>query len=210
MRIEEDLEGLIAAAKAGSSEAIGALLERYRPLLVKKARSRMSAVVTIKVGELAMVQEAFLAALQKFSEFNGRTEAEIVGWLSHILRHRVQDINKEFRRAKRDAGREVRLTKEIAETLQSKADQAGAVDDAHEREVTNAVQRTFELLPTQYRLIVWLHCGQEMSFEEVAHYMERSVAAVKKLWLRAIRRWQQQIAVYQQDPDGRASSAPGP
>ena len=57
-----EVQRLIAAAKAGSKESLGVLLERSRPYLNKQARRRLDPGLKVKMDEAELVQETLLAA----------------------------------------------------------------------------------------------------------------------------------------------------
>ena len=66
---------------------------------------------------------------------------------------------------------------------------------AEERE---ALQRAMESLPERYREVILLHHREGLSFLEISRRMDCSAEAARKLWLRAVRKLQQQIEA----PDG--------
>src|SRR3954467_7106953 len=54
-----------------------------------------------------LVQEALLKAHQHFDQFQGRTEAELAGWLRQILARCLADLVRKYRMAEaRHIGRE--------------------------------------------------------------------------------------------------------
>src|SRR5262249_7550847 len=64
----------LAAARQGSVEALGQLLEVCRPYLLKVANDHLTADLRAKLGASDVVQEAFLEAQRDFGQFSGLTE----------------------------------------------------------------------------------------------------------------------------------------
>ncbi|MCI0456835.1 MAG: sigma-70 family RNA polymerase sigma factor [Gemmataceae bacterium] len=63
---------------------------------------------------------------------------------------------------------------------------------AMQHEQAQAMQQALDRLPEDYRQVLVLRYQEQRSFEEIARLMERSPNAVRKLWLRALRRLQQE------------------
>jgi RNA polymerase sigma-70 factor, ECF subfamily len=191
------VKSLIDAAKCGSKEALGELLERYRIVLKRKAHRHIGADLIKKVDTSEVVQETLFAAVREFPKFKGCSEDEIIGWLVRILVHRIQNLGKQFHSGKRDVGRETPLTKDIAQGLQMREPA-----DENERErllrvQTVAMRRSFAELPTDYQQVIRLHYREKMPFKEVGVVLQRSEEAVKKLWTRALRRWGEEAEYWQ-------------
>ena len=69
----------------GDDEALGQLLERYRPYLSLLARLQIGRRLQGKADGADVVQETFLEAARQFSAFRGQTEPELASWLRQIL-----------------------------------------------------------------------------------------------------------------------------
>src|SRR5438874_308510 len=82
---EEDV--LLAAARGGCRQALGALLERYRDYLLLLARAELAPDLRPKEGASDLVQQTFLEAQRDFAAFQGRTEEELLAWLKRLLRN---------------------------------------------------------------------------------------------------------------------------
>jgi RNA polymerase sigma-70 factor (subfamily 1) len=188
-QVPPNLEKLIGAAKVGSKEALGQLLESYRPFLQIKARLYLDSRLSRKFDEMSLVQEAMLAACRCFAKFRGCTEQEIRAWLARILAHRAHDLSKRFHTRKRNVCREVRLTRPIAENLEARGLEHEKQLRQTRQQQTGAMRQAFGRLPTDYQTVINLHGKDGREFKEVAAIMDRSVAAVSKLWLRALRQW---------------------
>jgi RNA polymerase sigma-70 factor (subfamily 1) len=184
----QNLAPLITAAKAGSKEALGQVLEHYRPYLRIKAKQLLDSEVIVKMGESALVQETLLSAMKAFPTFRGINEQQLLGWLARILIRRAENLIRQFRGTeKRDVGRERPLSGDVV-------DPAPGPEQALERaevksDRSEIMLRAFYLLSPDYQSIVRLHQQEKRSFVEIAGLMDRSPEAVRKLWTRALRCW---------------------
>jgi RNA polymerase sigma-70 factor (ECF subfamily) len=91
------IEQLIEAARGGSREALGFLLERYRPYLLAIAQSELRPDLRVKVAPSDLVQGVFLSAQTGFADFRGQTEGELQGWLRVILLNNLANIARSYR-----------------------------------------------------------------------------------------------------------------
>jgi RNA polymerase sigma-70 factor (ECF subfamily) len=64
---------------------------------------------------------------------------------------------------------------------------------AARRERAARLVAALERLPEDYRTVIELRNAQELPFEIVAQRMERSIAAVRKLWNRALDRLREEV-----------------
>lgn len=183
----------LAAARAGSREALGRVLEAYRGYLLRLAEHELAPELRAKGGASDLVQDTFLEAHQDFAQFRGSSEAELRGWLRQVLLHNVAN----FARLYHATGKR-RVAREVAPDGGSSAEPgAGFIADtpspskeamAHEQ--AEALWRAVDRLPEDYRLVLLLRHQEKLPFDEVARRMERSAVAVRQLWSRAVRRIQ--------------------
>jgi RNA polymerase sigma-70 factor (ECF subfamily) len=185
-------EDLLRRVRAGDQAAFGLLLERYRPYLTLLARVQIGRRLQGKFDPADVVQETYLQAHHKFSQFHGDTEAELVGWLRQVLASRMAKL---VRRYWGTHGRDVRLEQELQEDLDRSSNALGHFlvsgadspsQEAARREQAVALANALERLPEHYREVIVLHELQDLSFPEVSRRMGRSVDSVKNLWTRAL------------------------
>jgi RNA polymerase sigma-70 factor (ECF subfamily) len=189
-----DPEQLLRLVQAGSSAALGELLELYRDYLALLVRLQIGRRLQAKVDPLDVVQDTFLSAYQNFAQFRGTTEAELVGWLRQILASRLADLMRRYHGAQR---RDVRLERELVMELDqsSRVMNQGLVasgstpsQQAVRREQAVLLAEALGRLPEDYREVIVLHHLEELSFPDVARRMGRTVDSVKNLWIRALTR----------------------
>jgi RNA polymerase sigma-70 factor (ECF subfamily) len=187
-------EVLLHQARTGNQVALGLLLERYRNYLTVLARLQIGRRLQRKLDPADVVQETFLQAHSKFAQFNGLTEAELIGWIRQILASRLAKLVRHYWGTR---GRDLRLERELRADLErssgalelglaSPADSPSA--EAARREQAVVLADALEHLDEHYREVILLHEFQDLSFPEVAKHMGRSLDSVKNLWIRALTR----------------------
>jgi len=197
MAKHEDTVRWLAAARAGSADALGEVLEACRGYLLMIASRELGADLQAKAGASDLVQQTFLEAQRDFSGFHGETEPELLAWLRRLLLNNLANFVRDYREtAKRQVGREVGLPDADSSRFGDLGPAAVAPSPSkqammHER--TAAVLQALENLPADYRQVVWLRYHDERSFEEIGQIMSRSANAVRKLWLRAVERLKQDL-----------------
>jgi RNA polymerase sigma-70 factor, ECF subfamily len=190
----DDAAACFAAARAGSTEALGQLLDQFRHYLLEIANAELDAMLRNKVGASDVVQDTFLEAQRVFDRFEGETPPELRAWLRAILLNRIGTTTRYYRdAAKRQAGREVAFAPDS--DRQAELEQSGPTPSrmmmAHERAA--ALRSAILRLPEHYRqLIVWRQM-EDLSFEDIAARLGKSVEAVRKLWSRAIQQLQVEL-----------------
>src|SRR5215831_18239186 len=100
----------LAAARAGSREALGQVLETFRAYLLLVADRELDPELRAKGGASDLVQDTFLEAQRDFGHFHGSSVEELRAWLRCLLLNNVANFTRHYRqRAKRDIGREISL-----------------------------------------------------------------------------------------------------
>lgn len=187
----------LPAARAGSREALGQLLEACRGYLLRIANEGLGSDLQAKGGASDLVQETFLEAHRDFGRFHGNTEAELLAWLRCLLLNNVANFARGYRATeKRQIGREVPL--QGADS--SSGGEPGLATDtrspsmeAMAREKAEAVARALERLPDDYRRVITLRNQERRDFDAIGRLMTRSTDAARRLWSRAIERLEREL-----------------
>jgi len=191
------LEGFLEAARMGSREALGQLLEVYRPLLLPLAERRLPADLRSKVGASDLIQETLTEAFLAFERFSGQTEEELLAWLQRILANNAINLARRFRSTgKRCLDRERSIDRRTVRT--TLGDRLADPSPSPPAEVeldeeAEAMERALRQLPEDYRRVIVLRHRENQSFAEVAQTLDRTEAATRKLWARAVERWRQEV-----------------
>ena len=111
---------MLQAARAGDLEALGQLLEKYRPYLMAVARRVLA---DQPPGEWSSVVQAGTAtALERWQQFRGLTPGEMLNWLAAVVRNRALD-----RRRKRPvASRPIAASPEFLPAATATPSESGA------------------------------------------------------------------------------------
>jgi RNA polymerase sigma-70 factor, ECF subfamily len=185
----ENLGPLLSAARSGSVEALGQMLQAHRAYLLHIANEELAADLQAKGGASDLVQDTFLEAHRDFARFQGSTEEELLAWLRGLLRHRIANFVRRYRDTqKRGLDQEVALDGVLADDLPSPSGEAAALEQAL------LLQRAMEGLPDDYRQVIALRYQEQLGFEEIGQRLGRSAEAARKLWWRAIERLQQELS----------------
>jgi RNA polymerase sigma-70 factor (ECF subfamily) len=196
MKPGDDPAGELPAARAGSREALGQVLEACRGYLLVLAQQELDPHLRAKGGASDLVQETLADAVGAFADFHGTSTEELRRWLRRILLNNLVSFARRYRDAdKRQVSREVAL-----QTGSSSADVKGAIPadplspsgEAIKREQAEAIQKAMERLPDDYRQVILLRYQEEHSFEDIGRLMNLTPNAARKLWLRAIKRLRQE------------------
>ncbi len=194
---EKEAAEWLLAARTGSADALGQVLETCRNYLLLVAERELDPNLRAKGGASDLVQETFLKAHRHFARFQGDSEAELRAWLRRLLLNNLADFGRLYRETeKRCLGREVELGTDSAvgqPGAQLAASEPSPSRQLMTQEQSQAVRCALEQLPDDYRQVLVLRYHEERSFEEIARLMGRSTNAIHKLWLRAIKRLQQDV-----------------
>jgi RNA polymerase sigma-70 factor (ECF subfamily) len=184
-----DAEALIEAARRQVPEALGRVLEAYRPYLALIANQYLGLELRAKAGPSDLVQDTFLEAQRDFAHFKGNTEAELRAWLRRILLHNLANLTRHYRgTGKRSLSREVPLADTPLEELRTGllTPAPSPSKDAAAREADAALERALGQLPEPARQVVHWRNSDHLSFEEIGRRLGKSTGAARKVWARAV------------------------
>jgi RNA polymerase sigma-70 factor, ECF subfamily len=187
----------LCAARAGSRDALGAVLEACRGYLLRIANEQLGSDLHAKGGGSDLVQQTFLEAQRDFADFQGDSEAELLAWLRILLLHNLANFRRHYRGTdKRQVGREVALKSgdSSAESgVAVAADTPTPSQEAIANEEAEAMRLALQRLPAAYRQAIVLRHQEQQSFEEIGRQLNRTPGAARMLWLRAVERLQKEL-----------------
>lgn len=103
-------------ARGGDTDALGELLDEFRPYLRLLAQRAMDGRLAGRIDSSDVVQQTYLSAVRKFDEFTGVDADALAGWLQLIHeRNLIDTARKHLVAEKRAVGREETLSE--AESL---------------------------------------------------------------------------------------------
>jgi RNA polymerase sigma-70 factor (ECF subfamily) len=183
---------LLCRARAGEDDARGRLLESYRSYLTVLARVQLGRNLRGKVDPSDLVQEAFLEAHRDFAQFQGQTQAELLGWLRRMLATSLADQVRRYRGTLR---RDLRLERQLAVDLDQSSQllerglaalDSSANARAERREEALRLAAALERLPADYRDVLLLRHLQGLTFPAIARRLDKTLDGVKNVWLRSL------------------------
>lgn len=190
---------LVERARGGDAAARERLFARCRSYVGVAARAQVESWLRAKVDASDIVQQTLLDVHRGLEQFRGETEAEWLAWLRRILNHNATDFVRQYRMTKkRQAGREVPLQPGGDDSRRGFANDPCdpspspsqiVVQRERELELSEALTR----LSADHQEVILLRNLQRLPFDEVARRMGRTRPATQMLWMRAIRKLQDQM-----------------
>jgi len=190
---------LLRRAREGNADAAGAVMELYRGYLTILARTQIGRRLQGKADPADLVQETFLEAHKHIGRFRGHSEIEFLSWLRTILAAVVSNhVRHYLGTQQRDARLEKALVVELDNTSGVLQRGLMAADSTPSRQAANRealilLANALEQLPDDYRQVIMLRHLEGLPFADVAVRMNRTVASVQNLWVRALKRMKQSV-----------------
>ena len=187
---------LVRRAQQGDDEAFKLLFGRYTDELRARVHQRLSPLLRRKVSGADILQDAFLVAFERIDDFENRGDGSFGHWLGQIVENRARQVIERFAgTAKRDPRREVSRDAR-PDTCQFVGRVTSPSEAAMAGELRKAAARALRELPEGYREVLRLLQEQDLSFPEAAAHLDRTVAATRKLYSRALARYSQLLQAY--------------
>lgn len=210
-------DGLLAAARAGSTEAIGRLLMEARSYLLLVASREMPVDLRRKITPSDVVQDTYLEAQRHFPQFSGSTPDDLLAWLRRILLNNLTDALRFYRQAScRRIDREVSLdatdSQPAAQAAEvRRATGRNALDELIRGEEAVMVAAAVDRLPELHRAVLRMRYWEGLTCIAIGVRLERSADAVRKTWHRAIVHLARELSLAGRDgrqPHGTVTGGP--
>jgi RNA polymerase sigma-70 factor (ECF subfamily) len=183
----------IRAVREADGQGLAELLEPYRRLLRLLARTSLDGALGAKADASDVVQETLMKAHQRFGQFHGGSEPELVAWLKRILANNIADLHRRFyANDGRAIAREQSLDALLDRSSDALArllprDRATPSQGAAERERVVLLADAIERLEADHREVLVLRSIQELEWSEVGRRTGRTADAARGMWGRALR-----------------------
>lgn len=190
---------LLARARKGDQHAANELFARCRNYLAVVARAQVESWLRAKADASDIVQETLVEANRDLRQFRGSTEGEWLAWLRQILSRNAADFVRRYRGTdKRQQRLEVPLAPppdhsslaaglEPRDTGETPTQQIMRLE--REIQIADAITR----LEPDHQEVIVLRNLERLPFEEVAQRMNRSRPAAQMLWMRAVRKLEEEM-----------------
>ncbi len=182
----DERQAVLEQARGGDAQAVGTLLEGYRPYVRVLVRAFKDERLQGKVGESDLIQDALLEAHRCFASFQGSTPAELAAWLRQIVIRSVGHTIRGFLGTeKRDVAREQAMAG-FAQLLARSGSTPSAVAIRHEQAARMAA--ALAQLPDDMQQVLLGRHVDNLSHAEIAAKLGRTEAATRVLYTRALRK----------------------
>jgi RNA polymerase sigma-70 factor (ECF subfamily) len=180
-----DRQATLDRALRGDAEALGELLQSYRPYLRVLVHAFGRHNLRARFDDSDLIQDALVEVQQSFATFRGTTVAEFLSWLRRIV---IRTANRTIRRiagtAKRNPAREQAVANLEAVADDSATPPSGrAMRHEQAARMAEALDR---LAPGLQHVLLARHVDG-LPHAVIAGQMGRTEAAVRMLYLRALR-----------------------
>jgi RNA polymerase sigma-70 factor (ECF subfamily) len=166
---DERISALVSAARAGSTDAFGELVDRYRAPIVRLAYSLTHDVDDAK----DVAQDAFLRAFRSIDSF--RPDRPFSRWLFVIARNASLDA--------------IRRRRRLANVVPLSGEpERGPEEWAMLNEEAEHVRAALEALPEHYHKVLDLYYDSGLRYREIAAVLGIPIGTVKTYIARAKRR----------------------
>ncbi|MCI0463917.1 MAG: sigma-70 family RNA polymerase sigma factor [Gemmataceae bacterium] len=179
-------DGPPSAVRAEDESAFWQMAERERAYLKGVAARVLGDQLAAKTDPSSVVQRGLVAALENFAQLEGTDDHVRRAWLVRIVRNEALNQLRHHHQEMRDVRREQPLEAGSSGGPQLTADNSSPSEQAAQREQAVCMMARLDQLASDHRQVIELRNLQSLSFAEVAARMDRSEAAVRQLWVRAI------------------------
>lgn len=173
---------LAAACRKGDTVAFECLVRRHQRMLLNVAFR----ITGVYEDACDIVQDAFIAAWRKISDFRG--EARFSTWMTSIVinlsRNRLQQMQLQAKRTPYSLN-ETFPEGDSAVRQDPPSDRPSALHQMEAEELRNALNCCIDALTPEFREVIVLRDMQEMSYEEVSTVLNVREGTVKSRLFRA-------------------------
>jgi RNA polymerase sigma-70 factor (ECF subfamily) len=191
-----EVNRLLQQARAGDPDSWEALLARHCERLRRMIALRLDHRLQGRVDASDVIQEAFLEAVSRLSEYVQQPTMPFFLWLRFLTSQKLLELHRRhFGTKMRDLGREVSLnpgglpqTTSAALAAQLLGHSAGPSEAAIRAEVKLRLQEALNSLEPLDREVLALRHFEHLSNSETAQVLGIEKSAASKRYLRALRR----------------------
>lgn len=161
-------------AKSGDHSACEQLFGLHTDRLLVFVRAKLGGALREKIEPEDVLQDAFVAALQSFDDFDYTDDGAFLRWMSRIIDHRLRDAHDYFTAKKRQ---QVALQKSAP---------TGPVTALGRAENRQQIEAALARLSDEHREVLLLRYFEGLSADEAGRQMNRTAGAIRNLAARAL------------------------
>jgi RNA polymerase sigma-70 factor (ECF subfamily) len=167
---------LIECARAGNRPALGQLLARQTDFLLRVISKLMGPALRRTIEPTDVLQETLLVAAQRFSDFRGTDEQELISWLCALTRRKLIDLARHNGRLKRALKGRFSLDEPWADGDEALAariplDTCTASQVAVKRELSLKLTEALKQIDRREAEVLWLRYVEGMSLESIGRHI---------------------------------------
>ena len=173
-------------AVAGDNDALGGLLQHYRPVLTAMAEKSLSPQLKSKSGASDLVQKTCEDAFLGITRVRARNGHQLWWWLSSLLSKNVCDLQRQFVHCQK---RSVRQEVPLVDRMDNMDRCSQPVfHEVTSKETAERLQAAMNRIPMAHRQVLQWRFFEEKSCEEIALMVSRSTDSVRMMVNRALRK----------------------
>lgn len=199
MMPSRDLSERLAAAKGGDPGALNALFAAFRPYARVLVRGLVGRVLRQAVDESDLIQDALLQAARSFSHFRGSSVPEFTAWLRKVVLRTARRALFANQHRAEEEGEASLCDEELA------SHDPGPEAVAAHRELAVQMAGLVACLPEDMQRVILERVQDGRPHAEIARRMGRSSAAIRMLYLRALRQLRERLEEQHGDNRGGRS-----
>lgn len=192
----EEIEGLLARAGEGDRAALDDLFSRHRERLLRMVRMRLDRRVQGRVDAADVIQETFVEALERLTDFLADRKLPFFLWLRFLAGQKVLQLHRHHLGAqRRDPRQEVRLhggarpeATSVALAQQLLGTHTAPSEAAARAELRLRLEEALNGMDDVDREILALRHFEQLTNAEAALELGLDEAAASKRYVRALRR----------------------
>ncbi len=208
-----DSDRLLALALSGDREALGPLLDHFRPYLIVIAHRQLDDRLKGRLDATDVVQTTFLEAHRDFPNFRGQDINTLLSWLRNILHNNIETTHQRHLVAlKRSAKRETTGRSQSASSEQESivnwiaSDSSSPSQRAMRDEAAASLAICLTQLPNTQSEAIRLRYLEGLSLRDIAEKMSKTEMAVAGLLKRGLKALRTDLAAYQSSVEVRQVS----
>lgn len=180
------LQLLLDAARAGNAQALGRLLDQFRPQFNEWAARQIRGRIRRRLDESDLAQQTCLQAVGQFEQFQGKDVEQFLAWLKRIHERNVIDAIRFHHQAGQRA-----VSRESSHA--GRPPSVAARGTSASQRLVRGEQRlgvavALAQLPDDQRRAIELRFQQHYSLSQLAEELERSEEAVAGLLKRGLKK----------------------
>ena len=169
---------------------LGKLLDDHRPRLVAMVSRRIDPRLAVRIDPEDVVNEAFLLARRRYTNFKRQTSVSAYSWLYRIVLDCLIEAWRRESRGRRDLQREMPWPAESSAQLGAGLIHSGTSpsEEVARQHLQEHMQQTLEMLSEKDREILWMRHYDQLTHKEAGAVLEITESAATLRYVRALER----------------------